>query len=387
MKISLVHNFYSSREPSGENEMVKQQMEALREDGHAVKLFSFNNDDSILNKLDKFKAAFITSTGFGKSPKRGIQLYKPDVVLVNNLFPNVGNRWLKSMNIPIITFVHNYRSFCATGLNFRNNRQCFDCTEKSPLEGLKHACYRNSSLATLPLTIAQFRREHFFNEQEYFDHFIALSEGSKEILTKSGLPAYKTTVIPNFVEDFMINRSANQTERNGKWISVGRLSTDKGFVNLIDQWPAHHQLDIVGDGPAMAELIARTRSRSNIRLLGRMEREKILKILPSYLGAVHPSLWPEVCPLTVIEFLCAGLPVVTLSSNTSAKTLVDWNSGLVLNTFTPTNLEKAFIAIKNGFDEYSRNARICYLENFTKSNWITEINQLLAEIIISKQAK
>ena len=381
MKIALVHNFYSSRVPSGENQMVRQQYEALHRSGHDVRLFSFDNDVSLKSFFDRLQAAFTTSTAYGKSPQKEIYSFCPDIILVNNLFPNIGSRWIKNSLIPVVAILHNYRYFCATGLNFRNNKQCFDCSDISPLEGLKNKCYRNSFLATLPLTIAQIRREHFYNELQNFDQFIALSEGSRDKLVSVGLPGEKTTVIPNFIQDFTENKKVHRPINNGRWISVGRLSVDKGFVNLIENWPDGYELDIVGDGPEMQELVKRTDNKTNIRLLGQLDREVILKNLSEYSGAIHPSLWLEVCPLTVIEFLCAGLPIITLESNTSSVTLVESNSGIALNSFTKDTLQGALETIAENYEIFSKKARLTYLEHYTENSWVTSFDLVMNELV------
>ena len=385
MRIALLHNFYSSRVPSGENQMVRQQYEALRESGHEVRLFSFSNDVSLRNFIDELQAAFTTSTAFGKSPHREIHSFFPDIVLVNNLFPNVGSRWIKKTEITVVAILHNYRYFCATGLNFRDNKQCFDCSRKTPLEGLKNKCYRNSYLATLPLTIAQYRRVYLYDELNEFDHFIALSYGSMEKLVSAGLSDEKTSVIPNFIEDFTISENVRKPVKNEKWICVGRISVDKGFLNLVENWPDDYNLDIVGDGPEMLDLISRTEHRHNIAVLGHLDRNIILDNLPNYSGAIHPSLWPEVCPLTVIEFLCAGLPIITLESNTSSVTLVESTAGIALNSFTEDTLKFALESIKSNYETYANNARLTYLQHYTKDSWVSGMNTLMEEIVKNKK--
>ena len=381
MKIALVHNFYSSRVPSGENQMVRQQYEVLHKSGHEVRLFSFDNDISLKSFFDKLRAALTTSTAYGKSPKKEIYSFNPDIVLVNNLFPNIGSRWIKDSIIPVVAILHNYRYFCATGLNFRDNKQCFDCSNISPLEGLKHKCYRDSFLATLPLTIAQIRREYLYNELNEFDNFIALSVGSRDKLVSAGLPGEKTIVIPNFIEDFTGNEKLFRPVKNARWISVGRISVDKGFLNLVENWPDDFNLDIVGDGPEMQELMKRTKHKTNIRLLGQLDREVILNNLSEYSGAIHPSLWREVCPLTVIEFLCAGLPIITLESNTSAVTLVESNAGIALESFTKATLRGALEIINETSEIFAKNARLAYLKNYSMNSWLTSMNTFMDRIV------
>jgi glycosyltransferase involved in cell wall biosynthesis len=138
----------------------------------------------------------------------------------------------------------------------------------------------------------------------------------------------------------------------------------------------------------MQELINKTKSKGNIRLLGHLEREFVLSILSEYSGAIHPSLWPEVCPLTVIEFLCAGLPIVTLESNTSAVTIVDNNCGIVLEKFTNDGLKLALESVDKNFETLSHNARSSYLKFFTLNAWLITINLFIDEVVrVPKEIK
>ena len=44
MKIAVVHSFYSTRQPSGENVVVQLQARALQEAGHEVSLIAAQTD-------------------------------------------------------------------------------------------------------------------------------------------------------------------------------------------------------------------------------------------------------------------------------------------------------------------------------------------------------
>ena len=45
LRIALVHSFYRSDSPSGENAMVEAQAAALRRRGHEVRLLAASSDD------------------------------------------------------------------------------------------------------------------------------------------------------------------------------------------------------------------------------------------------------------------------------------------------------------------------------------------------------
>jgi len=360
--------------------MVRAQVQALFEDGHVVRLISSENDDLLDNFSHKVRASLRVATGFGKSPLESLDDFEPDLVIVNNMFPNFATSWLNRINVPKIYILHNYRLFCATGLNFRDGRQCFDCTDKTPFSGIIHSCYRNSKLATLPLTVAQVRRPFLNSELRLFDQFVALSQGAKSILVAQGLPEERISVIPNFIELTEGKYTGKLNVKNGRWIATGRLSREKGFLNLLENWPDGARLDIIGNGPDQDVLEKIAGKRTNISLLGHMARDEVMSVLPNYIGAIHPSLWAEVCPLTVIEYLASGLPVITLASNTSSNLISEEGAGIVLPKFSPSNLLDAIDIISTFHTEYSKSASRSFLNHFTKDIWIQRMNDLFSNL-------
>ena len=79
---------------------------------------------------------------------------RPDVVHVRNTFPNWGTAWLREWAPRTVATVHNYRPVCAAGTLFRDGHECRDCLSLPTLPAVKHACYRGSRAATLPLALA-----------------------------------------------------------------------------------------------------------------------------------------------------------------------------------------------------------------------------------------
>lgn len=68
MRISVVHSFYGSASPSGENFMVDNQVAALSEAGHDVQLIDVRTDDLQGHPLYKVRTALTVATGRGHSP-------------------------------------------------------------------------------------------------------------------------------------------------------------------------------------------------------------------------------------------------------------------------------------------------------------------------------
>src|SRR6476469_1276851 len=86
LRIAVVHSFYRSDSPSGENALVEAQVAALRRRGHEVRLFAASSDDVADSPLGSMRQALTVSTGAGPDPVAEIADWRPDVVQLHNTF-------------------------------------------------------------------------------------------------------------------------------------------------------------------------------------------------------------------------------------------------------------------------------------------------------------
>ena len=111
MRIALVHSFYSSQRPSGENQVVVQQAELLQAAGHEVCVIGRSTDEERTKPLFTLRTAVRLVTGVDKAITREIESFDPDVVHIHNLFPNIGFRWISELSPPKVISLHNFRAF------------------------------------------------------------------------------------------------------------------------------------------------------------------------------------------------------------------------------------------------------------------------------------
>ena len=102
MRIAVVHSFYSSSQPSGENRVVEDQVALLRDAGHEVLLVARHTDEESERSLYAVRAAGWVATGRGGDPTAQLRAFAPDIVHVHNLFPNIGTRWMKFWEGPVL---------------------------------------------------------------------------------------------------------------------------------------------------------------------------------------------------------------------------------------------------------------------------------------------
>lgn len=379
MKIAVIHSYYSSKTPSGENIVVDAQVSALRAAGFDVKLIAARTDDLSPSPFYPLRTAKNVMSGTGASPLPELTDFQPDIVHVHNLFPNYSTQWLSQWEGPIVTTVHNFRPACASGILFRNSKACTLCPDFGSHHAVINACYRDSHIASIPLAVRNrggVTRDKLLTRA---DRIILLSERSRNLYGNVGLGLEKVRIIPNFVdgEEFSPNSPLGNS-----WVYVGRLTQEKGIESLIKHWPANETLRIFGDGPLLPS--PGENSRPNIIFEGKVARDEVPAVLAASKGLIFPSLWAEgAIPLTYVEALAAGRPVVAFAGNAAADDIDVSGSGETFSEWSdlPTAIDK----VESRHQEYAQQAFSRYGQSFTAPRWIESISELYSEVLESRR--
>lgn len=330
MRILIVHNWYRSESPSGENRVVEEESRLLRAGGHQVHLHGPSSDDIATLGL-RARAGLPLRVVWSGASKRGltrtIDRFGPDVVHLHNTFPLLSPAVLaatRAARVPVVATLHNYRLVCAGSTLFRGGAVCHDCLGASALPGVRHGCYRGSSLMTVPSALAI--ELHTRRWQSSVDSFIALSGFQADIFTAAGFPADRMVVKPNFVPD-RPHRPHGKGRRH--FLCLGRLTAEKGIRVLRAAWSEHaptggfrHPLVVAGAGPLDAEVRAWAAADPSVEFLGQQSGAACSQLLDDAVALVVPSVWEETFGLVVIEAKVAGVPAVA-SDHASFPELID----------------------------------------------------------------
>lgn len=373
MRVAVVHSFYSSSVPSGENRVVEDQVRALRGAGHSVQLVARRTDVLEHRLTHRVEASWSAATGRGPSPTADLHRFKPDVVHVHNLFPNFGTEWISESPAPVVVSVHNYRFVCANGTLFRDGAQCTECVDRGRWRGVAHGCYRNSRLATIPVALGLRRRGAATLEQAAL--VLATSPFSQALLERyAGLG--ETLIVPNFGSG-PIGVPRRTQERMG-WVALGRMSVEKGFVPLVEQWPADRLLTIIGSGPE-ADEIDRVSMGKSVTRLDAVPIDELRRQLPWFRGLIVPSLWFEVAPQVVVEAMRLGVPIIAHESNCVAETVRASGAGATYRD--SQTLISALERVDGSLDEMSLRAVQHYNSEWTEARWLSRIESAYASAL------
>lgn len=345
MKILAIHNFYGSAAPSGENAVYEAERDLLRQHGHEVVEFTRHSDD-IRTKgvLGAIQGALAVpwNPWMVRAMRREVERFRPDVVHAHNTFPlispgvfhAIGRRCAKVLTL------HNYRLFCPAAIPMRIGKVCTDCLDlRSAWPSIRHGCYRNSRIATLPLTLNVALHRALGTWQHEVDAFIALTEFQRTTMIAAGLPADKVHVKPNY---FPGNPPVVPwTERGNYAVFAGRLSGEKGVHSLVKAWIAWGsdapELRIVGEGPLRAAL-ERTAAGSSIRFLGQLPSDETIRQISNARLQLLPSEWFEGFPMVVREAFAVGTPAAVSNLGPLPSLVNHDNNGVVFEAANPQSL-------------------------------------------------
>ena len=313
--ILIVHNYYQI--PGGEDTVVANEKKMLEKHGHKVILYSRNNAE--LKQMSKIRILFLPfTTVFNlrtyKEIKKQIRRENIDVVHVHNtlnLIRPAVYYAARSMKVPVVQTIHNFRLLCPGATFYRDGHICEDCVKNGLKCAVKYSCYRGSKAQTLVCAISTWlhRTTGIYGKINY----ICLTEFNKDkLLQLKHIKPERVFVKPNFVEN---NSFIPEEERLNQFVFVGRLDKLKGVDILFEAWKRMGEgaikLIVCGMGP-MEEWCKSFIKENvvNIEMCGFVPNDETLKIIANSKALVLPTQCYEGFPMSIVEAFSVGTPVI-----------------------------------------------------------------------------
>lgn len=246
------------------------------------------------------------------------------------------------------------------------------------------------------VTIAQEHNHHKNNEKyinrivksiENIDYFMPVSQELTDFYAKKAINS-KCVYIPHSLE-YMPEESSKLEEKT--IISVGRLSKEKGFIELVKVFAliakkhGDWKLNIIGDGDdreAIETLITELGLSEKIILHGYQKKEYINKFFAKSSIYVMTS-FEEAFGIVLIEAQSFGIPCVAFDSARGALEIIkDEENGFLVSDRDPEMMaEKIDLLIRNyemrkQFGENARNNSLQYSVEEIKYKWFEFIDSI-----------
>ena len=344
-RILLVHNYYGSGAPSGENHVFEAEQRLLEQNGHKVDVFVRQSDEiRAKGKVGLLLGGMATpwNPWMANAMRRKVGKFKPDVVHIHNTFPLISPAIFHAIGhrAARVLTLHNYRLFCPAAIPMRNGKVCTECLDSRHVwSSLKYGCYRESRIATIPLALSVALHRSIGTWQKHVEAFITLSEFQRETMINAGLQSEKVCFKPNFYPG---NPDVVPwTNRESYIVYAGRLSAEKGVETLIRAWQLWGsdapELRIVGAGPLQTKLKRATKGMA-IRFLGRLSLEQTHMQIARAKLLILPSEWFETFGMVVIEALAFGTPAAVSDIGALPSIVHHGVNGVVFKPADPESL-------------------------------------------------
>lgn len=365
MRILLCNKFYYRR--GGDCIYTLGLEKLLKERGHEVAVFSMRHPDNADTVWSRFfpsevnmnsiagKAGFLSrSLGDRETCRKFSALldeFRPDVVHLNNIHSQLSPviaRIAHTRAIRVVWTLHDYKLLCPRYDCLKNGSQpCEACfTDKKQV--LLNRCMKNS----LPASVLAYLEALKWNRRvldDCTDVFICPSRFMRDKMLQGGFPERKLVYLPNFVDTESCRRP-DYGDRRDYYCYVGRLSHEKGIGTLVDAakglpW----RLVVAGDGP----LKDRLNDVSHIEYVGKQDWAGVKELVGGARFSVIPSEWYENSPLSVIESLCLGTPVLGADMG-GIPELVSPGTGLIFRSGDSAGLAAGITEMFSRDFDYSR---------------------------------
>lgn len=401
MKVLLVNKFHWMK--GGSETYYFELGKLLEEHGHEVAYFSMENEKNIktgnkeyfvkasdMNSKDVTKAlSVIYSKENKKVMEKALDEFKPDIVHVNNFQRQLTASVIdaaKERNIPVVFTAHDVQAICPAILMMDPNRNiCEECMGGKYINCIKKKCIKNSMLKSV---LGAIEGSYYRNTKVYtdkIDFVLPPSEFYMNKLIKDGIPKDKITYIHNFID---VDAFDVKTEDDGYALYFGRLSREKGIINLINAFAKLEKgtLYIAGDGPEkveVEEVIKESKLEKRVKLLGFLNKDEMKETVRKCKFVVVPSIWYENCPYSVIETLCIGKPVIGANIGGIPELVKDNENGFIYKYDDVNELaEKMKVLFEDDklVKKFSKQAKEIAKEKYSKENYYKKIMKIYNKV-------
>lgn len=387
MRILLVHNRYRSAAPSGENRVVDQEGQALSDLGHEVRRFIRESDEISQWSLPK-KASLPIRTIWNWSASQDLKAvlreYRPEVVHVHNTFPLLSPAVLyacRDAGIPVVATIHNYKLACANGAFFRDGAVCHDCAHRLPISSVRHGCYRDSAVATVPVALGTSLHRRAW--RSLISAYVLISASQRDLLRGVGLPEERVFVRYNLIP----SRGRTQAAPEPMVVYAGRLDEVKGVRLLMAGWDRYQaeagepglKLAIAGAGPLGDEVSAWASARPSVRLTGTLSSAECADLISRARAVLLPSAWEETFGLVAVEAMAAGVPPVAAAHGSFPELITPGVDGSLFAPADPAALGRAIADVERNPEQYAaygEQARKTYEERFDPDRTLEELLEI-----------
>ena len=242
----------------------------------------------------------------------------------------------------VVLTVHDYFLVCPNGGLF--NYQTSEICALQPMSAKCIACHcdARSYPQKLLRVFRQWMQNRNIRPRKNISYIFISDFSKREFLKRySGIPQEKQYFLTNVIQ-FDEQRERVLCEQNDTYLFIGGLTEVKGirvFCEAVTQ--SGVKAVVIGTGILEEEL---KQQYPAIRFVGWKSKADMKPYLEEARCLVFPSIWYEASPLTPLEVMSSGIPVICSNLNAASDFIVDARSGFLYHGSSADDLVKAIRA-------------------------------------------
>jgi len=268
-----------------------------------------------------------------------IRRFQPDLLHAHSLSLRLSPlplRAAREAGIPVVMTVHDFNYVCPRKWMVRSDG--IPCKDGFGSRCLVRNCPgTRSGLRWLPYQGMRWLKTGLHRRllRSWVDTFVTPSE-TLGWWMESSLGTQRVVTVPNFVP--LPDPAGGEDSSRTGLLYVGRLSREKGVDVLlralaqVREDRADTRLTVVGEGPSRPLLVALAGQLGlgeAVDFVGQVENRLVGGYYRSAEACVIPSLWMENCPVTALEALSCGTPLLASNLGGLAEIVRENENGLL----------------------------------------------------------
>lgn len=284
-----------------------------------------------------------------------------------------GTRQLLLKNVkaksPILTSVHGIFPVCVMQLTSRCKKQSMlNCTVCDLTQSRSHTLF---APVILPYYFSYYKLMR--RSLNHLDKVVCVSNYVKDSLEQN-LNLENLETIYNFIDyknEIEPELNSARTFDARKYLRIpagakifvyfGSLTSIKGLHILLGAFRKikreignNAYLVIGGSGPLRASLEKTAQFIDNVKFTGTLSRNNQLSLMAQSDIFIHPTIYPDACPTSVIEAMALGLPIISTFEGGVPELIVHNKGGYLVESNNVLNLAEAMLNLVNNEDDCKR---------------------------------
>ncbi len=327
MKIIQANKYYFLK--GGAERYMLSLSDWLTKQGHTVLPFAMKHESNLATSDQYFVSPVQTQTvffGMGALKTFSRMLYsfearrkmdslvhhtKPNLCHIHNIYTQISPSildTLKDHHVPTVMTVHDHH-LISPQYNIWADGCGNDYRDLGIVRGTYLKFHKGSHAASFAQLLSFKLHRWLKIYQRNIDLFICPSEYMKRQMIKGGFPREQLRVNPYGYDGSDIEP---RYDHDGYVLFVGRLSEEKGVQTVIKiaKMLPEVRFKIVGRGPQMDYLHRLAIGARNVEFLGFRDGDELKELYRGAIALLVPSRVHEIFPLTILEAMAAGKPVI-----------------------------------------------------------------------------